>query len=100
MVRNYLRPNRERIGENAYLQRYIMTEYARGELRHEKAPEIFEQGLALWNVKAVLIAVTAQAERAREILRRQGFERRVQGTRAEIWVRRARPDAESSPSGR
>jgi len=86
-VRNYLAPQRQRLGEIAYRDRTVMTWYVAGETRHPQAAAIFRRGLDLWDVRAVCLRNTPLAEQARGILREAGFTRRVQGLNMEIWVR-------------
>jgi hypothetical protein len=87
MVRIYLDPLRERIGEIAYRDRVLMTRFAGGNLEHPRAAAIFERGLDLYDVQAVGIANSEHLGTAREILRRTGFLKRIQGTDLEVWSR-------------
>lgn len=87
VVRNYLRVNRARVGEVAFHERLVMTRYVGGDVIDPQAPAIFERGLETWNVKAVCLRNSDQAGTARQILRRTGFRRAVQGLGVEIWVR-------------
>jgi hypothetical protein len=87
IVRHYLNTQRSRIGEEAFQERLLMTRFVEGTARHPRAAATFEQGLDRYAVKAALLQVSATTPTAREILRRKGFGRRLQGTGMEIWVR-------------
>lgn len=86
VVLHYLRPLRKRIGENAYRDRVIMTQFADGVADYPRAAAIFERGLDLYDVRAVCIRKSEQIG-AREILRRSGFVKRIQEADMEIWSR-------------
>ena len=86
-VRFYLRPLRERVGELAYRDRILMTRVAGGDLDHPRAAAVFERGLELYGVQAACIRNTPDIGVARDILRRAGFLKRIQGTDMEIWAR-------------
>ena len=88
-VGHYLRAQRHRIGEDAYRDRILMTRFASGEAHQPAAAAIFEEGLERYAVKAVCLALSDDTAVARQILRRAGFERYLQGTDMEIWVRSA-----------
>ena len=90
-VRFYLRPQRERIGEQAYRDRIRMTRFAGGDDLHPRAAAAFERGLELYGVQAACIRNAPSAGAARDILRRSGFVKRLQATDMEIWVRAAQP---------
>jgi hypothetical protein len=90
-VRFYLRPQRERIGEQAYRDRIRMTRFAGGDDLRARAAAAFERGLELYGVQAACIRNGPSAGTARDILRRSGFVNRLQATDMEIWVRAARP---------
>jgi hypothetical protein len=85
MVQPYL--DAGRIGHTAYRDRYVMTYFAGGEARHPEAPVLFARGLELYGVAAACILVSEHAEETRAILRRAGYQRRVQASEYEIWVR-------------
>ena len=87
MVQPYLEAQRERVGHTAYRDRYVMSHYAGGELRHPEAAELFARGLELYGVAAVGLRVSEHGDTARGILRRAGYRRRVQSSEFEIWVR-------------
>jgi hypothetical protein len=87
MVRSYLRPLRERIGRVAYRDRMVMTQYVDGIVDHPNAAAIFARGLDLYDVRAVCVRNSETIAEARQILRRTGFTRRIQGTDFEIWAR-------------
>jgi hypothetical protein len=87
MVGGFLEPMRATLGEIAYRDRYVMTHYAGGELRHPQAEAIFGRGLELYDVQAVCLRVSEHVGTARALLKRAGYERRVQGSSFEIWAR-------------
>lgn len=87
MVQPYLEAQRGRVGSTAYRDRYVMTHYAGGELRHPEAPALFARGLELYGVAAACIRVSEHSETTRDILRRAGYQRRLQSLEYEIWVR-------------
>jgi hypothetical protein len=94
-VRFYLRPQRERIGEQAYRDRIRMTRFAGGEDERPRAAAAFERGLDLYGVRAACIRSTMPgAAAARDSLRRAGFLKRLQGTDMEIWARDAQAAAD------
>jgi hypothetical protein len=86
-VRHYLRTQRPRIGERAYRERMGMTRFAGGDASDPEAAAIFAAGLERYRVRAVCLSLSGTTPAARRILRRAGFERRLQGTDLEIWVR-------------
>ncbi len=86
-VRIYLIPLRERIGEIAFRDRHVMTQFVDGDASHPRAAAIFERGLDLYDVQAVCLRSGPTVEAARAILRRAGFEKRLQATGMEIWAR-------------
>lgn len=87
-VRVYLKPLREKIGELAFRDRYVMTQFVDGNAGfHPREAQIFERGLDLYDVQAVCIRIGQTIAPAREILRRAGFTKRLQGTHMEIWAR-------------
>jgi hypothetical protein len=90
-VRFHLRPQRERIGEREYRDRILMTRFAGGEDARPRAAAAFERGLELYGVEAACIRNAETLGAARDILRRAGFVKRLQGTDMEIWVRGERP---------
>jgi hypothetical protein len=87
IVRMYLKPQRERIGEIAYRDRLLMRRFAGGVARDPRAAAIFERGLELFDVYAVCLRAGSAASQARAILRRSGFTKRIQDSRFEIWAR-------------
>jgi hypothetical protein len=86
-VRVYLKPLRERIGDLAFRDRHVMTQFVEGDLSHPRAAAIFERGLDLYDVQAACLRSGPNIETARDILRRAGFSKRIQGTGMEIWAR-------------
>jgi hypothetical protein len=95
-VRFYLRPLRERLGEQAYRDRIRMTRFAGGEATGARAAAAFERGLELYGVQAACLRTAPEVGAARDILRRAGFVKRIQGTDMEIWAR-AGPAAAAPP---
>ena len=87
MVPLYLRAQSERLGNTAYRDRYVMTHFAGGERRHPEAAELFSRGLELYGVAAACIRISEHTDLTRDILRRAGYQRRVQSNNYEIWVR-------------
>jgi len=86
-VRSYLQPNRDAVGKVAYRDRFVMTHFVDGELRHLEAETIFARGLELYDVTAVCLKNSSHAETVRRILRTKGYRRQIQGLTHEIWVR-------------
>ena len=78
----------ERVGATA-LSRPLRNDYhyAGGEVRHVEARALFARGLELYGVEAALVRVSEHIDDARRLLRRAGYERRVQASTYEIWVR-------------
>ena len=54
----------------------------------DDAPRLFQVGLKRFDVKGVCLRNFEGVERARKILRKQGFERTLSGLNYEIWVRK------------
>jgi hypothetical protein len=77
------------VGRAAYRDRQVMMRFADGIDEHPQAAAIFERGLDLYDVRAACIRNSETLAQAREILRRNGFSKRMQGTDFEIWARRA-----------
>jgi hypothetical protein len=94
-VREYLKPLRERVGELAFRDRHVMTQFVGGDVSHPRAAAIFERGLDLYDVQAACLRNGPNIEAARDILRRAGFSKRIQGTGMEIWARSQPPREES-----
>ena len=90
-VRIYLVPLRDRIGEIAFRDRHVMTQFVDGDASHARAAAIFERGLELYDVAAVCLRNGPTIEPARAILRRAGFQKRLQATGMEIWARNGAP---------
>jgi hypothetical protein len=86
-VRSYLHPLRERIGEEQFRERTLMTSLADGRPAGPREQEIFARGLDAYGIRAVCLRRSEHAEALREILRRAGFRLRVQATHTEIWLR-------------
>jgi hypothetical protein len=87
IVRDYLTPDREHLGEQAYADRVSMTRYATGELPSADAPAVFARGLDLYGVSLVCLRLSPQLAAQRAALREKGFRRTLRGTRYEIWQR-------------
>jgi Family of unknown function (DUF6077) len=92
IVRDYLTPDREHLGEQAYADRVSMTNYATGELPSADAPVVFARGLDLYGVSLVCLRLSPQLAAQRGALREKGFRRTLRGARYEIW-QRANPAA-------
>jgi hypothetical protein len=89
MVRDYLAPDREHLGEVAYSDRLAMTRYATGESVGDDAPAIFARGLDLYGVDLVCLRLSPLLGAQRIVLRESGFRRNLRGARYEIWERAA-----------
>jgi hypothetical protein len=92
MVRDYLAPDREHLGEVAYSDRLAMTRYATGEDAGGGAPAIFARGLDLYGVQLVCLRLSEELAEQRAALRASGFHRSVRGAHYEIWERADRAD--------
>ena len=87
MVRDYLAPDRARLGEVAYGDRRVMTRYATGEPAGDDAAAISARVLDLYGVQLVCLRLSAQLAAQRAALRASGFRRSLRGARYEIWER-------------
>ena len=85
--RIYLYHHVARLGAEEVSTRREMTRYAGGLADADDATPRFAAGLDRFDVKAVCLRNSEYARAAREVLRRAGFERRLQSVDHEIWVR-------------
>jgi hypothetical protein len=85
--RIYLYHHVARLGADDVSARREMTLYVGGVADADDATPRFAAGLDRFDVKAVCLRNSKYAREAREVLRRAGFERRLQSVDHEIWVR-------------
>jgi len=83
----YLREIKRHVGVSRAAARQVMTDYVEGVSDLENAASVFREGLAVLDVKGVVLRNTDRAAEAREILRAAGFERTLNAVDHEIWVR-------------
>ncbi len=83
----YISRYRASLGMPNLMHRLVMTRYVDGRSGREDAPKWFRVGLTRFDVKGVCLRNFDGADRARAILRKEGFERTLSGLNYAIWVR-------------